>query len=220
MLVFISDIHLTDGTLGETIKSGAFNKFALYLEDMVDTAKAKEIEIVLLGDIFDIIRSDYWLNSNIRPWSNSNEKDGAGKGIKDYTVEIVKRICNNTENAKSVEYLKKFKEAMNKKGRDVKFTYVVGNHDWLINRYPETRKQIAEFIGMSANQYQNAAFITEGFWDKYGVFARHGDIFDPFNFDGNRDASSMGDAIVIDLINRFPKTVENNIGTSKIQAKR
>lgn len=214
MLVFISDIHLTDGTSGETIKSGAFNKFALYLEDMVDTAKAKEIEIVLLGDIFDIIRSDYWLNSNIRPWSNSDQKDGSGKGIKDYTTEIVKRICDNPENAKSVEYLKKFKEAMNKKGREVKFTYVVGNHDWLINRYPETRKQIAEFIGMSGNQYQNTAFITEGFWDKYGVFARHGDIYDPFNFDGNRDASSLGDAIVIDLINRFPKAVENDIGAA------
>ena len=63
----------------------------------------------------------------------------------------------------------------------MKFTYIVGNHDWLINRYPETRKQIAEFIGMSGNQYQSTAFITEGFWDKYGVFARHGDIYDPFN---------------------------------------
>jgi hypothetical protein len=52
MLVFISDLHLTDGTSGETINSGAFNKFAYYLENMAVTSKANEVEVVLLGDIF------------------------------------------------------------------------------------------------------------------------------------------------------------------------
>ena len=33
-VVFISDIHLTDVTSGETINSGAFKKFVLALEDM------------------------------------------------------------------------------------------------------------------------------------------------------------------------------------------
>ena len=56
MLVIISDIHLTDGTSGKTIHSGAFEKFAFHLKDMAETAKAKEIEIVLLGDIIDLIR--------------------------------------------------------------------------------------------------------------------------------------------------------------------
>lgn len=45
MLVIISDIHLTDGTSGKTIHSGAFQRFTLYLKDMVETAKAREIEI-------------------------------------------------------------------------------------------------------------------------------------------------------------------------------
>jgi hypothetical protein len=35
------------------------------------------------------------------------------------------------------------------------------------------------------------------------VFARHGDVYDPFNFEGDRNASSLGDAIVIELLNRF-----------------
>ena len=51
MLVFLSDLHMTDGTSGETINSGAFRKFTHYLENTVLTAKANEIEIVLLGDI-------------------------------------------------------------------------------------------------------------------------------------------------------------------------
>jgi len=81
MLVFISDIHLTDGTSGETINPGAFEKFVLYLEDMADTAQAKELEIVLLGDIFDIIRSDYWLRSGIRPWSGGSCQDLCGNWL-------------------------------------------------------------------------------------------------------------------------------------------
>jgi len=38
---------------------------------------------------------------------------------------------------------------------------------------------------------------------RHKVFARHGDLYDPFNFEGEREASSLGDAIVIELLNRF-----------------
>ncbi len=213
MLLFISDIHLTDGTSGETIKSGAFKKFVLTLEDMADAAGAKEIKMVLLGDIFDVIRSNYWLRSDIRPWANAKKRDGRGKGLQDYAKEIVKRICNNPTNKESIRNIEEFKERMEGKGVDVNFTYVVGNHDWLINRYAETRVKIARFLGMdNPQQYKNKLFSTGDFWDEYKVFARHGDIYDPFNFDGNRNASSLGDAIVIDLTNRFPKAVEDEIG--------
>ena len=67
MLVFLSDVHLTDrkpdGSSTQAIDPGAFRKFTWYLKDMAETAKAKEVEIVLLGDIFDVIRSEYWLRS-------------------------------------------------------------------------------------------------------------------------------------------------------------
>ncbi len=47
---------------------------------------------------------------------------------------------------------------------------------------------------------------------RHKVFARHGDIYDPFNFEGDRNASSLGDAIVIELLNRFPAQVEAELG--------
>jgi UDP-2,3-diacylglucosamine pyrophosphatase LpxH len=46
---------------------------------------------------------------------------------------------------------------------------------------------------------------------KYGVLARHGDYYDPFNREQNRDSSSLGDAIVIDLLNRFPEAVRQEL---------
>ncbi len=214
MLVIMSDIHLTDGTSGKTIHSGAFEKFALYLKDMAETSKAKEVEIVLLGDIIDLIRSDYWLRSlRIRPWSKANLRDGKGKGLKDYTTEILNRICRNSDNKKSMMHLKKFKDEMSEQGVSVKIKYMIGNHDWLINRYPETRTKVARFLALdNPNQYKNEVFSTEEFWEDYKVFARHGDIYDAFNFDEDRDASSLGDAIVIDLINKFPEAVRSEIG--------
>ncbi|MBU1781892.1 hypothetical protein KKD87_00775, partial [bacterium] len=75
MLVLISDLHLTDGSSGETINCGAFEKFTLCLEGMAEKAQANNVEVVFLGDILDLIRSDYWLKSKIRPWSREEERD-------------------------------------------------------------------------------------------------------------------------------------------------
>ncbi len=216
MLVFISDIHLTDGTSGETINAGAFKKFTQYLEDLILTAKAKNVKVVLLGDIFDVIRSEHWLQSNmIRPWSKPHEKDGKDHSLKDYTEKIVDKICKNKKNIASMAHLKTFKNSMNDKDIEVSYVYITGNHDWLINRYSSTRMQVAKFLGMDDHkQYEEKRFPLEGFWSDYNVFARHGDIYDPFNYDGDRDASSLGDAIVIDLINKFPDAVKNDIGAA------
>jgi UDP-2,3-diacylglucosamine pyrophosphatase LpxH len=216
MLVIASDIHLTDDSSGKTINPGAFRKFAIYLKDMAETAKAKEVEIVLLGDIIDLIRSDYWLRSNIRPWSKSSDKDGEGQGLKDYTVKILDKISKKADNKKSMAYIEEFREEMKSEEVSTKITYIVGNHDWLINRYPESRAKVAKFLGIdNPNQYKSKMFATEGYWEDYRVFTRHGDIYDPFNFDGDRDASSLGDAIVIDLINKFPQAVEATIGKAR-----
>ncbi len=50
MLVLLSDLHFTDGSSGETIHSGAFRGFVEDLSRMARDAKARDLEIVLLGD--------------------------------------------------------------------------------------------------------------------------------------------------------------------------
>jgi hypothetical protein len=69
MLVIISDLHLTDGTSGETIRTGAFRAFRARLRDLAYDASWREedryvpleqVELVLLGDILDVIRSTRW----------------------------------------------------------------------------------------------------------------------------------------------------------------
>ncbi len=69
MLVFLSDVHMTDGSSGETIKPTAFRIVAENICKLADTVKPlEEMRLVLLGDIFDIIRSAQWLANAVRPW--------------------------------------------------------------------------------------------------------------------------------------------------------
>ncbi|MDD2903482.1 MAG: metallophosphoesterase [Syntrophales bacterium] len=225
MLVLLSDIHLTDGTSGTTINPRAFQKFGNILLDIIGENKpplppVEKIELVLLGDIFDVIRSEVWLDQKtqkpkqpIRPWSAPDEVDGNGANLEDYTKRIVNGIINNPENIKIMGYLEEFqKECKEKKVNAVKFTYLAGNHDWLINRFPSTRLAIAKFLRMPDwEYYEKNPFPLYQKFPLYGVMARHGDCYDPLNYSGDRNASSLGDALVIDLLNHFPQEVKEDL---------
>ena len=218
MLVFISDTHLTDGTSGTTIAPAAFDKFCRTLKDIVwDPAKTniKTIEIVLLGDIIDVIRSALWLRPEnqiplnpVRPWSGDAVSDSAGWNLRKYTEAIVEAIVHRPANIEAMRYLRAFRRRMANKGVSVKISYIIGNHDWLVNRYESTRRKVADFLGLeSPSRFSDDRFPSERLFTDYRVFARHGDYYDSMNFEGNRDASSLGDAIVIDLLNKFPAAV-------------
>ncbi len=226
MLVILSDVHLTDGTSGTTIVPRAFKKFGTILSDIIGDshqAKIKEIQIVLLGDIFDVIRSSLWLrneNQNegrpIRPWSDPTEVDLGGWNVERYTKEIVKDIINHPNNIEARGYLQQYQQEWAAKDVKVDFTYLIGNHDWLINRYDQTRLDIANFIGLPHPQWYGGSPFPEIFlFEDYGVLTRHGDYYDRFNHEGDRNASSLGDAIVIDLLDRFPEEVRLSLGLSE-----
>jgi len=131
MLVFLSDVHMTDGSSGETIKPTAFRIFAENIRKLADTLQPQppeEIRLVLLGDVFDIIRSTKWVSANDRPWDDAGLKQEA----------IVKQILNGilSNNKDSLTELRGLREWAEKKKVHFDITYVIGNHDWLINRYP------------------------------------------------------------------------------------
>lgn len=226
MLVFLSDIHLTDGSSGTTIDPRAFNKFCQMMKNIIGDAKKsniKNVEIVLLGDIFDLIRSDFWLRSEndgiahpVRPWSTASDTDRIGWNLQQYTEAIVDKIISHPRNIEAIGYLREFQTHC--VDVDTRISYMIGNHDWLINRYPSTRQKIADFLGMNgpdAQFYTKNQFLYDRVFKEYKVMARHGDYYDKFNYEGNRDASSLGDAIVIDLLTRFPEAVRNDPSLGK-----
>jgi len=218
MLVFFSDIHLTDGTSGETINPGAFDIFADHVAELARKRRAREVRIVLLGDGLDVIRSVRWLKSptGTRPW------DEPGELQETLTLDVLRATLD--ENREALEFLAELpgRVAERTKGRvpaeRVRLDYVLGNHDWIINRYRSARALVAQRLNLPRPRY-----VEEGFPvafrsppEAYNVVARHGDLYDRLNYDAQsgRDASSLGDAIVIELLNRLPVEVENELGSS------
>ncbi len=247
MLVIISDLHLTDGTSGETIRAGAFRIFRQRLSDMAYDASwrsedeykpIESIDLLLLGDIFDVIRSTQWLNGDVRPWSNPYRQPFIDK-----VAQITRAIADH--NTDSLDVLRGFTAdrpvtippADNKqpvsvshdqddparRPVNVRIHYTVGNHDWFYHLpgqpHNQIRQTVATAIGLvtpTTEPFPHDPTATPALlqlFEPYQVFARHGDIYDAFNFEGTRTAASLGDAIVVELLNRFPSEVERQLGS-------
>jgi UDP-2,3-diacylglucosamine pyrophosphatase LpxH len=79
MLVVISDLHFVDGTAGEQdVPWQAFeNVFLSDIAELADHNNAKEIKLLLLGDVIDLLRTRKWLETDTedRPWGKNGLKD-------------------------------------------------------------------------------------------------------------------------------------------------
>jgi len=235
MLVIISDLHLTDGTSGHSISSGAFEIFAEAITDLARCASHRaggtyrpvdRVDLVLLGDVLDVIRSTRWLQGvAVRPWTNLETPEA---------IAFIDRATDDilTNNEPAMRILRSMAEAgitvpaANRAGKPgggevavpVRIHYLVGNHDWMYHKrsshYHPIRQKIVQRMGL-ANRHDapfphdpaESAELIETM-RRHKVFARHGDVFDPFNFMGDREMSSLGDAIVIELLSRFSAQVE------------
>jgi len=240
MLVIISDLHLTDGTSGSTISPGAFYLLSDRLADLGLSASHRcdgsyrpieRIDLVLLGDVLDVIRSAQWLQSPIRPWHDA--KSGA---LLDTVSQITAGILRH--NSAALGHCRNLAErgislppatrggqpALGEtQSLPVRIHYMVGNHDWFYHlpgeNYNQLRRQLGATMGLAT--YPDAPFPHE-IWEsnelvqvmrQHKVFARHGDVYDPFNYEGDRDTSSLGDVIVLELLGRFGVQVAQELGS-------
>ncbi len=175
MLVIISDLHLTDGSSGEIISDSAFRLFKNRLSDMAYDASwrcdgkncsecrdgsdcrkyykpIESLDILLLGDILDMIRSEKWNEAleTIMPWTRPSQNEFFATvekivtGILDFnqsSLDILKGIAANDD----IKIPKEMRPAGLKKKLAEKITdeaspekvpvkvniyYMIGNHDW------------------------------------------------------------------------------------------
>lgn len=239
MLVIVSDLHLTDGTSGTTIDEDAFKIFQERLTDLAWGASTqtgkdgkeyykpiKEVELLLLGDILDVIRSDRWSkDDHVHPWTDPSDPTFVNK-----VGEITRAILAKNDKALGI-----FQSLANP-GLDVpsdrarnekpvkvkvKIYYLAGNHDWFFHLegpgFDAIRHDVIKAMGLAYKEDKvfprDTKELDEVFGNvcgKYHVFARHGDIYDENNYEpSGRDQASLGDAVAVELLNKFPHEVED-----------
>ena len=244
MLVIVSDLHLTDGTSGRTIKENAFRLFADRVRDMAFGASwrrggsyrpVERVDILLLGDILDVLRSAAWLEGDhgTRPWSDATDLRFTRK-VNEVTDAILKHnelaLSHLLNLSRPGGLLLPPTGGVNGNPRHVEpglpvqvgIHYMVGNHDWFYHlpgaEYHPLRRKVSSALGLENDPVtpfphdQLESARLDGILRDHGVLARHGDVFDPFNYAGSRDEPSLGDGVVIELVNRFHLEVGDRLG--------
>ena len=181
MLIILSDIHLGDGSCGESISSDAFFVFAERLDEMAMRASwrengsydpIQEINILLLGDILDPLHSTLWLDTEAdtpaytRPWTDRSKPQYARK-VRQITQTIIQKNADSLSALRNlkVEIPRTLSTERNWRDDDdlisipVRLFYMIGNHDWYYGipgaSFDEIRAEIVEALGLSQS---NAPF--------------------------------------------------------------
>ena len=150
MLVFISDLHFVDGSAGEHNLS--HRAFKYFFEDVANIAsktssEIKEIKIVLLGDIFDLLRTEGWFDypADERPWG-TNEP-----AIEVHALTLFDAITDHPGNRQTFKIIRQgVADLKGKCGLDAeaRLFYLPGNHDRLVNRYSSLRQKVCDCLGI------------------------------------------------------------------------
>jgi UDP-2,3-diacylglucosamine pyrophosphatase LpxH len=237
MLVILSDLHLNDGTTGNLLPAGTMDLLSERLCDLVWRASWRadgsyqpidRIDLVLLGDVLEITGSQRWLSTPARPWDDP-QSPAFVETLSGVVDEILRKNVDAVRTLRALATEATISLPPATAGGEpvpdaeeipvaVCTHYMVGDHDWPLHvkgsQHDLLRHKVAHHLGL-VTQYNkpfpHEACESEELHEalrRHRILARHGDIFDPLAFADDRDASSLSDAISIELIARFLKNVE------------
>jgi UDP-2,3-diacylglucosamine pyrophosphatase LpxH len=214
MLIFISDLHFTDGSAGEhNVPDRAFGYF---LEDIAriaakPTNQIQEIKLVFLGDIFDLLRTEHWFacQPEERPWGNNDPL------VAKHAEAIFKAITQQSDNAAIFKLLSSsLKDTFNLPVEPERL-FIPGNHDRLINKFQSLREQVCQLLSLGHDPTEPFPDAME--FPEYGVFTRHGHQYDYFNYEPTPETAPafdrvpIGDPITTELITKLSHTLGLNL---------
>jgi UDP-2,3-diacylglucosamine pyrophosphatase LpxH len=183
MLVLLSDIHITDGSTARNVHPSAFKLLGGDIEALAkkkrdNGQRLTELHVVLLGDILDLVRTDYWVRNvtnDERPWCGKGDPD---TGMNADTAAMERHfgaVLDLTAGSESGQALVEMLDGLAELGLpQTKVTYVVGNHDRMFNNYPALKENVQRRFNKVAFDF--ASKVDEP--DRYAVLARHGHEWD------------------------------------------
>jgi hypothetical protein len=240
MLAIVSDLHISDASLGEPLPAGAMDLLCERLCDLAWRASWRSdgtyrpidrLDLVLLGDVLDIMGSRRWLAAPCRPWD-----DHQSPAVIDATTGIVEEILRR--NVDSIRTLRALateaavslppataggQPVLEAEELPVSVCthYMVGNRDWPLHlkgtQYDLMRHKITHHLGLvtpynkpfphDAEECEQLSAALR----QHRVLARHGDIYDPLCFNDDRDSAGLCDVLAIELVGRFLQHIESEL---------
>lgn len=193
LLIFVSDIHLTDRLHGAAISRA--EQFARFWQRISIARGKRPAELCIVGDLFDLVRSPSWFEGRSRPYHGATT-NGVIKNVERIVAETIEREAG-------------FFAAIRERVATGELTihYVVGNHDRLLKTSPAARLAVSRALtgGDRLELHDELEFRD------HGVLAYHGNVGDPINASPEGDAT-IGDAIGSELILKFPRQLRAMVG--------
>jgi UDP-2,3-diacylglucosamine pyrophosphatase LpxH len=176
MLVLVSDLHVTDETTANNVNPEAF---ALLGDEILDAAArrgAREIHLVLLGDILDLVRSDFWHRHAIpmaeRPWGGRLDPRTAMNSAAETVEAQFRAILAAALASPAGTALAGMLARLSGATLPLTVTYVIGNHERVMWNFPSLQEDARRSLP------QISAFASRVERLDYGVLARHGHEWD------------------------------------------
>lgn len=210
MHFFLSDLHMTDTGAGGAVTDEQLTEFSSGLDRYISKDKPEKHKLVLVGDIFDLLRSprwaDLWKEKNSAPWS------GSSPGFKHFDKSYAEKLAIEIAQTIAHRY-SGFELALKRLVDSGQFDvlYLPGNHDYMFQLSPGIRKVLVDFLSLKHDPTRE--FETSYSNSDASVFATHGNSFDAVNWH-RRDQGywAIGDAVVLRIVNRFADEVCRRIG--------
>jgi UDP-2,3-diacylglucosamine pyrophosphatase LpxH len=203
MLVIVSDLHLCDGTaFPQTVTPDVLALLYADLYALARRHRAKNLDIVFLGDVFDLLRSERWFEDDHsqpvplaeRPWGYDGALDGRAlpeaassrartvlEGIIAHNSDVLASLRGETTAAEPPCTVRRI--------------FLPGNHDRLYLLDEHIRQRVQAVLGATDER----TLAHEGIFQhhmaipRYSLLARHGHEWDRLNFQSFRPGAMAGD---------------------------
>lgn len=219
MLIVVSDLHFADGSAGvHCLSAEVVRRELTALGARARYAGARDIKLVLLGDIYDLLRTEAWFEvpPEHRPWGASPSEDAANQVFGSLVAknrEVFELLSGSLAGSCGFPV-------------EPERVYVPGNHDRLCNLYPSLRQRVRETLGQKpSDEPFDHVFVDLD----HAVIGRHGQEWDGFNFEGSETFEydhflalpledymqiPIGDLIACEFVSRLPGRVREQLGES------
>jgi UDP-2,3-diacylglucosamine pyrophosphatase LpxH len=198
MIILVSDLHLADSPERKTIELASLLGHLTNIVDHAEKRKVRKLTIVLLGDIFELLKSRLWLEREVRPWEVCTPSHI------DAVTEIFRRIVSANKSF--------FNElsGLTQKYSFVKLLYIPGNHDRPLNTEmgKAAREILRSLLPLPGTGEQE--FPEDLLDEEHKLIAHHGHEWDPENR-YSRDYVALGDAVVIEVVLQWPIFVQEKL---------